>query len=79
MNADQKSESEAAVNDMNCMFSANQTDPMLPIVTINAFNTLNGEAILHNISVLYPIMATFEINNFRLPVILFATEGLAGT
>ena len=61
---------------MNSIFSADETDAVLLIDATNAFNTLNREAALHNISILClppPPPATFVINNYRLPVRLFAT------
>ena len=75
VSAGQKSGSEAAVNAMNSMFSADETDAVLLIDATNAFNTLNRAAAPHNISILCPTIATFVINTYRLPVRLFVTGG----
>ena len=58
---------------MNSMFSADETDTVL---LIDAFNTLNRAAALHNISIIYPTIATFVINTYRLLVRLFVTGGI---
>ena len=68
MSAGQKSGSEAAVHPMNSIFNADETDDVLLIDAINAFNTLNRAAALHNISILCPTIATFVINTYRLSV-----------
>ena len=53
--------SEAAVHAMNNIFSPDQTDAVLLIDATNAFNMLNRAAALHNISILFPTIATFVI------------------
>ena len=76
VSAGQKSgPSEAAVHAMNSMFIANDTNAALLIDPTNAFNMLNRAATLHNISILCPIIATFVINTYRLPVTIFVTGG----
>ena len=75
VSAGQKSGSEAAVHAMNSMFIANDTNAVLLIDPTNAFNMLNRAATLHNISILCPILATFVINTYRLPVTIFVTGG----
>ena len=60
---------------MNSIFSADETDAVLITDATNAFNMLNRAAILHNISIQCPTIATFVINTYRLPVRLFVTGG----
>ena len=61
VSAGQKSGNEAAVHAMNSIFSSDEADAALLIDAIDAFNTLNRAAALHNISILCPTIATFVI------------------
>ena len=60
---------------MRSIFDAGETDAVLLIVASNAFNALNRAAVLHNIQVLCPSLATYMINSYRQPARLFITGG----
>ena len=73
--AGQKSGSEAAIHDMHRIFEAHETDAVLLIEASNAFNALNRAAAVHNIRVLYPVVAVYAINTYRHSARLFITGG----
>ena len=60
---------------MHAIFKADDTDAVLLIDAINAFNALNRGAALHNIRVLCPVIAAYAINTYRQPARLFITGG----
>ena len=51
---------EAAVHAIRDLFESPDTEGVLLVDATNAFNTLNREAALHNISVLCPTVAKFQ-------------------
>ena len=71
----QKAGCEAAVHAMNEIYEAEETDAVLFIDASNAFNSLNREALLHNIRYLCPPIATYMSNCYRTPARLFVIGG----
>ena len=67
--------SEAAIHAMCNIFDTDDTDAILLIDASNAFNFLNREVALYNLSILCPIIATYAINTYRLPRRLFIVGG----
>ena len=60
---------------MSEIYEAEETDAVLFIDASNAFNSLNREALLHNMKYLCPPMATYLSNCYRTPARLFVTGG----
>ena len=73
--AGHKSGSEAAIHAMRELFEHDNSDTVLLIDALNAFNSLNRAAALHNIRVLCPSIATYAINTDREPARLFIIGG----
>lgn len=74
----QKSRSDAAIDAdaMHTIFETGDTDAVLLIDVLSAFNALNRAAALHNINLLCPIIATYAINTYRRePARLFVIGG----
>ena len=71
--AGHKSGSEAVIHAMHSIFDADETDAILLIDASNAFHALSRAAVLHNIRVLCPTLATYVINAYRQPARLFIT------
>jgi len=71
----QKAGCEAAAHAMRDIFSEEQTDAVLFIDASNAFNSLNRNALLHNIQYLCPPMATYVRNCYAKPSRLFISGG----
>ena len=67
--------SEAAIHAMCYIFHADDTHAILLIDASNAFNVLNRAAALHNTGIMYPTMAAYAINTYRLPSRLFIVGG----
>ena len=63
--AGHKSGGEAAIHAMRDTFVVDETDAVLLIDALNAFNALNRAAVLHSIRVLCPTLATYVINSLR--------------
>jgi len=63
--------SEAAAHAMKKLFGAVTGEVALPVDASNAFNCINRQAVLHNISKLYPSFSTILQNTYRAPVHLF--------
>ena len=63
--AGQESGCEAAVTDMQKIFSDENTEAILQADANNAFNCLNRQSTLRNIQVLCPSFATVLINTYR--------------
>lgn len=75
MCAGHKSGSEAAIHAMHNMFESDKLDAALLKDASNAFNSLNRAAVLHNVRVLCPIIATYAINTYRAPARLIVIGG----
>ena len=73
--AGQKSGGEAAIHAMRNIFEADETDAALLVDASNAFNSLNRAAALNNTRVLYPLIATYVTNTYRVPARLFVVGG----
>ena len=58
---------------MRSIFQAPETEAVLLVDAINAFNSLNRKAALHNISIICPSLARTLIKTYRAPVRLFIT------
>ena len=73
--------SEAATHAMRAIFEDSNTHATLLVDATNAFNLVNRQAALHNISVLCPSFSTILRNTYGAPIRLFVTgEGeLAST
>ena len=69
--ARQKSGCEVAVHAMRELFERDEVEGVLLIDATNAFNTLNREAMLHNIQILCPALAKSVVNTYRSPAQLF--------
>ena len=63
--------SEAAVHAMKELFGAVTSEAALLVDASNAFNCINRQAALHNISKLCPSFSTILQNTYRAPVRLF--------
>ena len=73
--AGQKAGCEAAAHAMRDIFAEEETDAVLLIDASNAFNTLNREALLHNIRYLCPALSTYIRNCYGTPARLFVAGG----
>ena len=71
----QKSGGETAIHAMRNIFAADETDAALLVDASNASNSLNRAATLNNIRVLYPLIATYVTNTYRVPARLFLVGG----
>ena len=58
---------------MSTIFKDEDTDAVLLVDATNAFNQLNRQAALHNISVLCPSFSTILRNTYGTPIRLFVT------
>ena len=72
---------EAAVHAMRQIFQHNDTEGVLLVDATNAFNSINRQAALHNISVICPPLAPMLINTYRAPVrmVIVGSGELAST
>ena len=73
--AGQESGAEAAIHAMHDIFADNDTEAVLLIDAENAFNSINRKVMLHNISVLCPIISIYITNCYSSPARLFITGG----
>jgi hypothetical protein len=64
---------EAAIHAMRKIFQTPESEAVLLVDASNAFNSLNRNAALHNISITCPSIAQILINTYRAPVRLFVT------
>ena len=62
---------EAAIHAMRETFEKEETEAALLIDASNAFNSIHRETCLHNISILCPVLYTFLINTYRVPINLY--------
>ena len=65
--------SEAAIHAMKSIFDDEDTHAALLVDATNAFNLVNHQAALHNISVLCPSFSTILNNTYGAPIRLFFT------
>ena len=73
--AGQEAGAEAAIHAMHDIFNDNETEAVLLIDAENAFNSINRKAMIHNISILCPIISTFIKNCYNIPARLFIIGG----
>ena len=66
---------EAAVHSMHDIFTSNETEAVLLVDAENAFNSINRQALLHNIKFLCPTLATFVRNCYNVSARLFILGG----
>ena len=64
---------EAAVHAMRKIFVDQDTEAVLLVDASNAFNSINRQAALHNISIMCPPLGQILINTYRSPIRLFVT------
>ena len=64
---------EAAIHAMREIFAHENTDAVLLVDVSNAFNQVNRQSALHNISILCPSFATILKNTYGVPIRLFIT------
>ena len=69
--AGQSAGSEAAIHAMKNMFDDSDCEAALLVDATNAFNCVNRQAALHNISILCPAFSTILNNTYAQPVRLF--------
>ena len=69
--AGQEAGSEAAVHAIYDIFQKDDTEAVLRVDAENAFNSINRKAMLHNISIVCPILTTFISNCYTIPARLF--------
>ena len=73
--AGQKAGCEAPIHGMHKIFESNETEAILLIDAQNACNSINREALLHNIEYLCPAIATFLYNCYAISTRLFIIGG----
>ena len=66
---------EAAIHAMHDIYENNDTEAILLIDAENAFNSINREAMIHNITILCPIISIFIKNCYNIPARLFIIGG----
>ena len=69
--AGQEAGIEAATHAMNQMFMSEETEVVLLVDATNAFNSVNRLALLHNVQVVCPGLATIAANLYRQATPLF--------
>ena len=74
--AGQQAGAEAAVHAAKEIFADKECEAVLLIDASNAFNTLNRQAMMHNISVLCPTLATYVKNTYEIAPRLFVAKDL---
>ena len=74
--AGQEAGIEAAIHTMNKMYDDENTEAVLLVDAKNAFNSLNRESFLHNITYLCPPLSIFVRNCYSLPSRLFMIGGM---
>ena len=62
---------EVSVQSLNSIYIDDNTDAMLLVDASNAFNSLNCEVFLHNISCICPAISIFVENCYNSPLRLF--------
>ena len=73
--AGQKAGVEAAIHAMHDIYNSEEAEAVLLIDAENAFNLINRKVMIHNISILCPIIATFVRNCYNVPARLFILGG----
>ena len=73
--AGQEAGCEAAIHAMHGIFESNETEAILMVDAENAFNSINREALLHNIEYLCPVIATYIYNCYAISARIFIIGG----
>ena len=73
--AGQEAGAEAAIHAVHDIFKDHTTEEVLLIDAENAFNAINRKAILHNTSVVCPIISTSISNRYNMTASLFIIGG----
>jgi len=73
--AGQEAGAEAAIHAMYDIFNDDQTEAVLLVDAENAFNSINRNVMLHNISISCPIISTYVSNCYQLNARLFIIGG----
>ena len=63
------------IHAMHGMYDEEESEAMLLIDAENAFNSINRTAMLHNISIICPIVSTYISNCYCIPARLFIIGG----
>ena len=66
---------EAAIHAMHTIFEEENTEAILLIDAANAFNSINRNVFLHNISIICPAITIYVHNCYSLPSRLFVIGG----
>ena len=66
---------EAAIHAMKEVFEGEEAEAALLVDAANAFNSINRQAILHNIKIICPIMSRYVNNCYKHPARLFIIGG----
>ena len=72
--AGHKGGTEAAVHAMKTLFENPETEAVLLVDASNAFNSMNRGTALHNMQILCPELATYLINTYRSPPLLYVSN-----
>ena len=73
--AGQEAGCEATIHAMQRIFESNEAEAIPIVDAENAFNSINRNALLHNIEYLCPIIATFLNNCYEISARLFIIGG----
>ena len=73
--AGRDADAESAIHAMHDIFKNNESEAVLLIDAENAFNSINRKAMIHNISIICPIIETFIRNCYNTPSRLFIIGG----
>ena len=66
---------EAAIHAMHAIFDEENTEAVLLVDAANAFNSLNRDVFLHNVSIVCPAIAIYVHNSYAIPSRLFVLGG----
>ena len=69
--AGQEADAEAAIHAVHDIFKDHATEAVLLIDGENAFNAIKRKAMLHNVSVICPIISTYITNCYNMLARLF--------
>ena len=71
----QRAGSEAAIHSMREVFESEEAEAAILVDAANAFNSINRQALLHNINIVCPIFSCYVNNCYRTPARLFVIGG----
>ena len=73
--AGQEAEAEATIRAMYDIYNDEHSEAVLLVDAGNAFNSINGKVMIHNISVVCPTISTYVSNCYQSAARLFAVGG----